>query len=332
MIRRILKLVLILCVAGAAMLTGYVWATWDRVWDVAAPDLHASSDPEIIAYGQYLVYGPAHCVECHVSSMAEFERFASTGAPPKMSGGLPFKLGPLGTIYARNITTDPETGIGRYSDPLIARMLRHGVRPDGKASIPLMMPYGDMSDDDVVAVLSFLRTLEPVRKTIPSNEWTTFGKVIKCFVAAARPRMDIHPPKVAPPQEATKARGEYLALSVGNCVGCHSPRDVNTGALTGPAFSGGGPMEPIGRTGVDPSLWFRPPNITPLPKSALSNFPDRATFVARFQKGGRKYEGSPMPWESIRLIAAEDLGALYEFLYSLPPSGAPSPQEPTIKQ
>src|SRR5262245_44163241 len=195
MIRRILTLLALIIVAGGSLLAGYVWRTWDRVWDVAAPDLHASMDPAVIARGEYLVYGPAHCVVCHAGSMDEFEQFASTGVPPKMSGGFPFKLGPLGTIYARNITPDLETGIGRYSDPLIARMMRHGVRPDGKASIPQMMPFGDMSDDDVVAVLSFLRTQQPVRKAVPSNEWTTLGKVLKSFVSAAQPRMDIHPHK-----------------------------------------------------------------------------------------------------------------------------------------
>src|SRR4029079_4495354 len=130
------------------------------------------------------VIGPAHCVECHAGSIQEYEQFGLTGVPPQMSGGTPIKLGPIGTIYAKNITPDPETGIGRYSDPLIARMLRHGVRPDGRASIPQIMPFGNMGDDDIVAVLSFLRTRRPVRKQAPANEWTILGKVLKSFISA----------------------------------------------------------------------------------------------------------------------------------------------------
>jgi hypothetical protein len=55
-------------------------------------------------------------------------------------------------------------------------------------------------------------------------------------------------------------------------------------------------------------------------------------LVARFRHGGRKYAGSPMPWECFGKLTAEDAGALYEFLHSVPAAGQPSPQEPTVKQ
>jgi hypothetical protein len=91
-------------------------------------------------------------------------------------------------------------------------------------------------------------------------------------------------------------------------------------------------MEPVRRGGVDPALWFLPPNITPLPGSGLAKFPDRATFVARFQVGGRQHAGSPMPWEAFSRMTPEDLGALYEYLTSVPPSGSPAPEQPTVRQ
>ena len=59
-------------------------------------------------------------------------------------------------------------------------------------------------------------------------------------------------------------------------------------------------------------------------------FPDRETFVARFQKGGRKFDGSPMPWNCFSHMTADDIGALYEFLHSLPPAGSRSPEDPTV--
>jgi hypothetical protein len=65
---------------------------------------------------------------------------------------------------------------------------------------------------------------------------------------------------------------------------------------------------------VDRSLWFQPPNLTPLPGSALMRFPDRDTLVARFQKGGRKYQATPMPWNCFDKLTADDAGALYAAL------------------
>jgi hypothetical protein len=53
-------------------------------------------------------------------------------------------------------------------------------------------------------------------------------------------------------------------------------------------------------------------------------FPDRATFIARFQRGGRQYPGTVMPWEAFARMSNEDLGALYEFLHSLAPQDGPS--------
>jgi hypothetical protein len=60
-------------------------------------------------------------------------------------------------------------------------------------------------------------------------------------------------------------------------------------------------------------------------------FPDRETFVARFRVGGRHYPGSPMPWEAFARMSVSDIGALYEFLHSLPPQSGPT-GEPTFKK
>lgn len=300
----------------------YVARTWDRVWDVPSPNLKASSDPAIIARGEYLVFGPAHCVECHVSSWSEFEKSIDGGRPP-LTGGIEFKADPLGVIYSKNLTPDPDTGIGRYSDGQLARMMRYSVRPNGQASVQPLMPFEHMSDEDMIAILSYLRAQPPVRHEVPANNWTAIGKVIKSFSGTFKPRTDIHPPAQAPAEAPTKERGEYLARSVANCIGCHSPHDQMTFAINGPEFSGGDPMDPIALTGADPKIWYTPPNITREPVSGLSKFPDRATFVARFLRGGRQYAGSPMPWECFARMSEHDVAALYEFLHDLPPAPIP---------
>jgi hypothetical protein len=75
---------------------------------------------------------------------------------------------------------------------------------------------------------------------------------------------------------------------------------------------------------ADPKVWYRSSNLTPQEGSALLTFPDRERFIARFQRGERQYAGSAMPWEAFARMTTEDLGAIYEFLHSLPPSDGPS--------
>jgi mono/diheme cytochrome c family protein len=323
----ILAAIVVLAVAG---LSAYVAQTWDRTYDAPLPEVRISSDPAVLARGEYLIYGPAHCVECHGGSLDALEKL-SEGVHVPLSGGLRLPLGPLGAVYSRNLTPDMETGIGRYSDGQIARMMRWAVRPDGRATVNPMMPFGEMAEDDLVAVISFLRAQPPVRRVVPANEWTLMGKVVKSFISIAKPRRSINPPQTAPPQAMTKERGEYLARYVGNCAGCHTPRDPNTFAETGPDFSGGFELEPVSLPGADPAVWFRTPNLTPKAGSALMKFPDRETFIARFQKGGRHHAGSPMPWEAFARMTTEDIGAVYEYLHSLQPCDGPT-GEPTFKK
>ena len=115
-------------------------------------------------------------------------------------------------------------------------------------------------------------------------------------------------------------------------VGCHTPRDPLAYLPTGPEFSGGQVMEPAPRDGADPSVSFRTPNLTPARGSALSKFPDRATFVARFLHGGRQHAGSPMPWEFFGRLSEADAGALYEFLRSLPEAAEPPDDDVTTRK
>lgn len=143
--------------------------TWDRVYDAPLPEVRISTDPAVLARGEYLVYGPAHCIECHGASWDALQKLGE-GVQVPLSGGLRLAMGPLGAVYSRNLTPDPETGIGRYSDAQIARMMRWAVRPDGRATVEPMMPYGNMSEDDLIAIISYLRAQPPVRNLVPTNE------------------------------------------------------------------------------------------------------------------------------------------------------------------
>jgi mono/diheme cytochrome c family protein len=310
-----------------AVLAVYVAQTWDRVWDAPLPAVHRSADPEVIRRGAYLVNGPAHCVLCHSDSIDTAERLMAEGRPVPLVGGARFAAPPLGVVYSKNLTPDPETGIGRYSDEQIARLLRWGVRPNGRAVIQLFMPYDGMSDADLTAIISYLRVQAPVRHEVPANDITLIGKVVKSLLSVFKPRTSVHPADTVP--DSPRARGEYLARHVANCGGCHTKRDPLTFSAKAPEFSGGAEMAPEKRSGTDLSVWFRTPNLTPAAGSALTKFPDRETFIARFQRGGHHYQGSPMPWVPFGRMSTEDLSALYDYLHSLAPQAGPT-GEPTF--
>lgn len=309
---------LIVVIVGAVI---YIQLNWDKTYDIAYPDLQVSTDSTVIAKGKYLVHGPAHCSNCHVGSVAEMIA-ADAGENIPLKGGAIFPLGPLGNIFPKNLTPDPITGIGRYADGEIFRMMRHAVKPNGTATLSVLMPFWDMADEDLIAVVSYLRSMAPVENKVPENQWTFMGKFARVIASSFQPIENPNPPTFAPEMQATIERGEYLARYVANCVGCHTARDPMTFEAIGPEFGGGMEFEPWPEfalaVGGDPELWTRTPNITPHPNSALSKFKTVAEWKARFRQG-RLIPISQMHWGPFSRMSDEDLEALYLFLTSLEP-------------
>ena len=219
---------------------------------------------------------------------------------------------PPGQFYSRNLTPDAETGLGNVSDRAIARALRHGVGHDGRALLPFMEMQG-LSDDDLHAVVSYLRTLPPVRNQVPAHHFTLLGKVVRATVLA-NPVGPATPPPARAPRGASVETGRYLVESVSLCWACHTQRSQMTGALTGPRFGGA-----TGFTeGDDPVHTWSPPNITSDPETGRLGALSEDGFVARFRLG-RLFPDSPMPWQAFSRLAEEDLRAIYRYLKSVPP-------------
>lgn len=301
----------------------YVFMSWDKKYTSwPEPALKSSMDSTVIARGRYLVHGPAHCNSCHVSSIQDLED-SDKGLTIPLKGGVGFPMGPLGRIYSRNLTPDLNTGIGRYTDGQVFRMMRHGIRPDGTASLPLMMPFWKMADDDLIAVVSYLRSMEPVENNISDNQWTFIGKAVRSLTSTFKPIENPDAPQVAPPMTPPSIeRGEYLARYVANCVGCHTPRNITTFEAIGPEFSGGMEFEPwpdlYKHFNIDTTLWMRTTNITPHPGGLLAKFKTAEDFIKRFRQG-RAIPVSPMDWGPFSRISNEDLTSIWMFLNSLPP-------------
>jgi len=287
----------------------------NRRFEAPAVDVHASRDPAVIERGRYLVEGPAHCGECHGDVARK-----GTGPRVPLSGGTEFKL-PVGVVRVPNITPDSETGIGRLRDADIARLLRYGVRPDGRAVLPFM-PFNNMADDDLVAVISYLRAQPPVRHAVAPHDVNVLGRIVKAFVLTPKGPTGPVPKVVAP--AATADYGRYLATSVANCVGCHTRIDMRTGAPIGPAFGGGATIESSTVAGAS----FVTPNLTPSARWGwIASWPEEV-FVARVHMGEQR-TGSPMPWGAFRHMSDTDLQAIFRFLHTLPPvDGGPDPSLP----
>lgn len=302
-------LVIVLIVGG---IFSYIMLSWDKAYDVPYPDYKASNDSALIARGKYLVYGPGHCAYCHMPS--EKLQDVASGEEVPLSGGWEFNI-PPGSFRAPNLTADVETGIGALSDGEIARALRYSLTHEGKVMVPVM-PFQNMSDEDIIAIISFLRTQEAVYNVIPPSEFTFLGKALLTF-GMFKPVYPTGTPPAKVASDSTASYGSYLANSVANCVGCHTDRDLKTGAYINPLYSGGFLMPAEG----DPEMegyMFISPNITPDPESGIIAAWDEQTFIERFQYG-RLQPGSPMPWEAYATMTELDLKAVFRYLNTLEP-------------
>lgn len=288
-------------------ITGYV--LYNKKYDAPYPAITASKDSAVIAHGKHLVFGTAHCVECHFKPGDSLK--AVNGEEVELAGGaFPF-IFPGGKFYSKNISSDPEFGIGNVPDSVIARTLRYGVKRDGSVLIPAM-EFQNLSDDDLTAILSYLRTLPPVRFKVPNNEFNVLGKAILAFFI--RPVGPVEtPPKEMKP-DTTVAYGEYIAQYVSNCKGCHTYRNPNTGAYEGQPLAGG-PSE-IVRT--DPTKMLVCPNLTPDAETGHIYNWDFNQFRNRFSQGVLIRE-SIMPWGAFKNLDSVELKAIWKYLHSVPP-------------
>ena len=191
----------------------------------------AAATPQEIARGKY-VFGATGGCGCHTMP----------GGKQLNAGGRKYE-GAFGTVYSSNLTPDPETGLGRWTDDQIITAIRVGRRPDGGRLVPVH-PYptfNGMAEEDLRAVVAYLRSLPPVkRKTEPKRLVAMFETVglplwLKAFAITETP----------PPKAPTTGlpRGEYLVRVVGHCGECHTPRTM-TMATDNSRFLGGNPKGP----------------------------------------------------------------------------------------
>lgn len=270
--------------------------------------------PARVERGKYLVETTFGCFDCH--SKHDLTKY---GAPPVEKAGqggdcVGEKEGFPGRVCMANITPDPETGIGNWSDGEIIRAVREGVDKDGVALFPMMpfSEYSAMSDEDARAMVAYLRSLPPAKNAVPERQLKFPLSVI--VKLAPRP---LEAPVAEPKREDKLAHGKYLA-KVSGCQFCHTPVDKQHQPVPGQDFSGGQEF---------PGPWgaLRSANLTPHPTGMADR--TEAQFIGMFKAFDMPVEDLPavtpdkntvMPWLSRAKMTEADLSAIYAYLKTVP--------------
>jgi mono/diheme cytochrome c family protein len=214
----------------------------------------AAADEDASGRGEYLVRAGG-CFSCHT---------AGGGQP--LAGGRALAT-PFGTFYSPNITPDPDTGIGRWTDAQFLRALREGVRPDGANYFPVF-PYPSftgITDGDALAIKAYLFSVPPVRQQNRAHDigfpfsWRFLQTGWKLLFFTPGPFQPV------PERSTAYNRGAYLATALAHCGECHTPRNI-LGAMRSSLRLAGTPDGPDGQL---------VPNITP----------DPGTGIGKWEKG-----------------------------------------------
>ncbi len=264
------------------------------------PGLSARAET-LLERGTYLMRSIVACGNCHTEQTPE-------GPAPGMelAGGNKVETTWF-TVYSSNITPDPETGIGKWSDAEIIAAIREGRRTDGSIIGPPMpiSQYRDMSDRDVNAIVAYLRAAKPIRNPIPRSVYRF-----------PLPRRYGGPVEgVAEPDRNDRvAYGAYLAGPLGHCTGCHTPFRRFRPDFKNRLGAGGLPF--IGPWGTTVSA-----NITPHPEDGIGRYGD-AEVITMITEGVRP-DGSrlrpPMGYRYYKNMNAADLAAIVAYLRTLKP-------------
>lgn len=268
--------------------------------------------PERLARGRYLVNHVTICLDCHSA------RTPAYGFPIKPGGeganGFVWNADAKfpGVLAASNITSDPETGLGKWTDGEILRAMREGVDREGNALFPIM-PYGhyrNLGDEDAKSIVAYIRTLAPLRYEKPKKALDMPLPFVEKFIPKP-----LETTVAAPDRSDTLAYGKYL-VEIAACAECHTPKDDQGQGIPGMEFAGGFEMH-------GPGVRVVTANITPHPSTWMGTA-TKEEFIGRFKAFANvnasnapqaaKGKNTLMPWLTYAGMTEEDLGAIYTYL------------------
>ncbi|MCF7825319.1 MAG: c-type cytochrome [Candidatus Marinimicrobia bacterium] len=278
-----------------------------------ADDLVIKATPERLERGEYLVEHVAGCMDCH--SQRDWSRYAGPVIEEtRGAGGEAFteEMGVPGTIYTPNITP---AALKSWTDGEIVRAITSGVSRDGTPLFPIMPypNYSHMSQEDIYSIVAYLRTLDPIENEIPKRK---LNFPVSLIVRTIPREADFG---VLPYATDSIAYGKYMITAAG-CADCHTQIDGKGKPLEGMDYAGGFTMGLPSGGNVSSS------NITPH-ETGIKTW-TREGFIARFKAlNNEATKNIPlqedqintiMPWLYYASMKTEDLGAIYDYLRSIP--------------
>jgi mono/diheme cytochrome c family protein len=205
-----------LAAAAVIVICGFWVYAWHSSLPAMSPSARPSFDVATVERGRLLA-AIGYCAACHTAP----------GSAP-YAGNYPMVTG-FGTIYASNITPDPESGIGEWSPAAFRRAMHEGVDPEGRNLFPAF-PYDHftkMSDADVDAIYAYIMTDIPPVKEVTRQPSIPFPLNIR-FLQSGWKLLFVHFGRYEPDpsQSAAWNRGAYLVEGVSHCGACHTPRNA----------------------------------------------------------------------------------------------------------
>jgi mono/diheme cytochrome c family protein len=271
-----------------------------------ASEAAGQTTAEQVARGKY-IFGAAAGCGCHTAPKQ-----------PLNAGGRKYD-GPFGTVYSSNITPDPTTGIGKWTDEQIITATRSGLRPNGERLLPVH-PYtvfNGMAAQDLKDLVAYLRSVPPVNRTTPAKKITVplFESVfLPAWLAAFAARET--PPSAAPTSGV--ARGEYLARAVSHCGECHTPRTMTMAVDNSRLMAGNSKNRGPEGSAV--------PNITPDRETGIGSWTEEQ--IVEYLATGNKPDGDVAGGLMMEVIEGSsagykdmtkaDLQAIAKYLKSIP--------------
>ncbi|MBZ5570445.1 MAG: c-type cytochrome [Acidobacteriia bacterium] len=262
--------------------------------------------PQRLERGRYLFNSLTLCVDCH--SPHDLKRPDHPIQTGMEGAGELMPVDDLpGRVVAPNITPDPQTGAGTWTDDQLARAIREGIGHDGRTLFP-MMPYENfkhLSDEDLASLVVYMRSLRPVRNELPKTEIIFPVK----YLIRSVPKPITAPVSAPDPGDRLKW-GAYL-VKVGNCADCHTPADKGQ-PLPGLDFAGGQ---------VFNGAWGRTVSANITPDASGIGYYDEALFIQVLRTGyvkARKLDAL-MPVEQYKGLSDDDLKAMYAYVRTLKP-------------
>ena len=268
-----------------------------------------AQDFALIQRGRYLVT-VADCTACH----ADTEHHSAFG------GGRP-TVTPFGTVRAANITPDPETGIGGWTDAQFDEAVRGGRMPNGKRLYPAMpfSYYARMSASDTMAMRAYLATVPPVHHAVDTDQLPFPFSIRASMILWDWLYFKAAPWRSNPARSAVWNRGAYLVEGPGHCGACHTPKTLLGGDKTKQALRG-----------YSLQGWFAP-DLTQNPRRGLAMW-SRADIVDYLKTGHNRFAGAAGPMaeevaDSSSQMSDADLQTIATYLKGQPgaaPAGPPA--------